>query len=105
MATDPRAHEALVGLTDEELLKLAPEATHQHFKGGLYRYLGPARNAETGDYVRINDIPTISYLHLYPHKQEVWIRTRGEWSSNVPDPRNPRAWIPRFRKLRRGEDR
>lgn len=94
-------HTDLVGLTDQELLKLAPEATHQHFKGGLYRFLGPAKSADTGDYIRLDGHPAVAYMHLFPHKVEVWVRKRGEWASNVKNPNDPGRWIPRFRELDR----
>lgn len=94
-------HEDLVGLSDEELLALAPEATHQHFKGGLYMLLGGLKDADTGDYVRMDDgLPRVAYLHVYPHKREVWMRKRGEYADNVKDPRDKDRWIPRFRELK-----
>ena len=44
----PERHEDLLGLSDRDLKLRAGTATHQHYKGGLYRYVGYIRDADTG---------------------------------------------------------
>ena len=86
------SHSKLIGLSDQELLKLAPEATHQHFKGGLYRYLGPLMDADTGRQMERNGKPLVCYLHVYPHANEPWARVATEFFGL-------KDYKPRFRKL------
>lgn len=76
MATDDTPHGRLIGLEDAQLLALAPEATHQHRKGGLYRDLGLARFA--ADKSVITDdrgVKQRAWLHVHPH--EVGVLMRG----------------------------
>ncbi|HYF21951.1 MAG TPA: DUF1653 domain-containing protein [Caulobacteraceae bacterium] len=51
-------------MTEEQALALA---THRHFKGGLYRYVGEARHSETLE-------PMVVYEHLWPHERGLWVR-------------------------------
>lgn len=63
-----------------ELLALAPTATHQHAKGGLYRYMGPAMDADTKEVLlNARGEPLDAWLHVYPFSQDVWIRRRAEY--------------------------
>lgn len=89
-------HSELVGLSDHRLRVLAPDATHQHFKGGLYRYLGPAMDADTGKQMRnIHAEPLVAYMHCYPHERQVWLRSEREWNDLVGGV----VKTPRFRKI------
>lgn len=89
--------EDLVGLSDRDLLLRAGDATHQHYKGGLYRLLGPVRDADTGKAVPANDLSRgggrVIYEHVYPYTREYWIRDREEFEDTLKDGR------PRFRRL------
>lgn len=77
-------HSELVGISDQRLRILAPDATHQHFKGGLYRFLGWARDADTGEYLMGSDKKRrVAYLHCYPYEKEVWIRDHSEFFGKV----------------------
>lgn len=75
----------MLHMSDEQLLKFAPEATHQHFKGGLYKLLGRVMDAETGKPYEtpgawlIEPDGYVAYLHLYPHERQVWIRKSSEF--------------------------
>lgn len=99
--TDPDAHEKLLGCSDFELLMMAGRATHQHFKGGLYQLLGPAFDVSTGketDY---------GYLHLYPHREKLYLRNIEEFEEMVDTPDFHPMYgsaekIKRFRKLGEG---
>lgn len=83
----------LIGMKDERLRILAPDATHQHFKGGLYRFLGPLCEANTGEYVLGKDrMPRIAYVHCYPYGKSVWVRDSDEWYGM-------KDGAPRFRKI------
>lgn len=90
-------HEDLVGLPDRDLLLRAGDATHQHYKGGLYRLLGPVRDAETGKAVEASTLGNpggrVVYEHVYPYMRELWIRDRFEFEEVLPD------GTPRFRRI------
>jgi hypothetical protein len=86
-------HKSLVGMKDQRLRILAPDATHQHFKGGLYRYLGLVKDADTGESIIGKDgQPRVAYMHCYPYDREIWIRDYTEWMGYKDDQ-------PRFRKI------
>lgn len=91
------SHEDLVGLPDRDLRLRAGEATHQHYKGGLYRLLGPLMDADTGLPVPAKhprQTPgRVVYEHVYPHERQLWVRDREEFEEDLPDGR------PRFRLL------
>lgn len=90
-------HSELLGKSDEELLRLAPEATHQHYKGGLYRHIGKARDADTGEYVLGKDgFARISYEHVFPYDREPWLRDHTDFHGLVKAGAESR-----FRKLQR----
>lgn len=73
-------HKDLIGKSDYLLRMLAGDATHQHFKGGLYRYVGHLKDADTGEAVLGKDgLPRIVYQHVYPHERELWVRDHGEF--------------------------
>lgn len=66
-------HTDLLGLSDRDLRLRAGDATHQHFKGGLYHLLGGVRDAMTGEALayRANHAPVVIYEHCYPHAREL----------------------------------
>lgn len=80
----PARHEALLLLPDDLLLKLAPDATHQHYKGGLYRLNGPTTCASDGvaqeERIWNRDI---SYTHLCPHAVQDFHRNPYEFYGGV----------------------
>lgn len=96
-------HTALLGQSDRDLRLLAGDATHQHYKGGLYRLLGPCRDAMTGDRLayRANLEPVVIYEHCYPHERELWARSEREFEEEVEWADGVRR--PRFRRLGAGE--
>lgn len=76
---DKTPHGRLVGLTDEELLALAPDATHQHRKGGLYRDLGVALLAETkAPLTGADGCSMRAWEHVHPHGRQVLLRSTAE---------------------------
>jgi hypothetical protein len=90
-------HSALLGKTNRELRMIAGDATHQHYKGGLYRLLGPHRDSETGEEVKAPDGSAwLIYEHVYPHKRELWRRPASEFYEDV---RVKGKTVPRFRQL------
>lgn len=91
--------ESLLGLMDWELRLRAGDATHQHYKGGLYRLLGPVRDSMTGEPLRYKSSreAVVIYEHCYPHARELWARGENEFNEVLPD------GTPRFRKLGTGE--
>jgi hypothetical protein len=70
-------------MTETEALALA---THRHYKGGLYRVIGPARHSETEE-------PMIVYEHLWPHEHAMWVRPEPLFTDSLADGR------PRFKAL------
>jgi hypothetical protein len=73
-------HSELIGMKDQRLRVLAPDATHQHFKGGLYRFIGTAMDAESGEPLIGKDgLPRVAYIHCYPYPKQLWIRDYSEW--------------------------
>lgn len=73
-----KPHERLVGKTNEELLTLAPEATHQHRKGGLYRDLGIALDAETKLPYHDTRGSLRAWQHIWPYEKSVLLRPVSE---------------------------
>lgn len=87
-------HAELLGLSDRALLLRCGKATHQHYKGGLYRYLGIMKDADTGEILLDQDgRPRVAYEHLYPYEREIWSRKALEWFGNTKDGK------PRFRRI------
>lgn len=79
MGDNETAHGRLVGLPFGELRKLAPTATHQHRKGGLYMDLGIPRDTETKEaFVDKEGRQRRAWLHVYPHDQAVYLRPISE---------------------------
>ena len=74
-------------MTEEEALKLA---THRHYKGGLYRFLGRAIHTETKEELAI-------YRHVWPHEPALYARPLSLFEGKLPDGR----W--RFRPLHESE--
>lgn len=70
-------------LTESQALHLA---THRHYKGGLYRVISEGRDATTGG-------PVVLYMHLHPHKPEMWSRPRDEFYGKLADGRDRFAEI------------
>lgn len=88
-------HEELVGLPDAELLKLAPQATHQHYQGSLYCDLGPLMDADTGEQMTNKDgLLMQAYVHVYPNDLQCWGRKVAEFIGDLKG-------VPRFRRLNR----
>ena len=52
-------------------------ATHQHYKGGLYRRLGIIRDADTGEYT-----DRTGYLHIFPYAYDLWSRKTSEFDES-----------------------
>lgn len=56
-----------------ELIQVASEeealavATHRHYKGGLYRFVGEGVHTETGETL-------VAYAHVWPHKPSLFFR-------------------------------
>lgn len=69
-------HSRLIGKSDEELRELAPHATHQHYKGGLYRLIGFGKHTETGEELAF-------YEHLYPYNQAYYARPYEMFNDNA----------------------
>lgn len=53
-----------------------PGATHRHFKGGWYRYVGLAKHSETSR-------EFVVYEHLSPHQRQMWVRPSEEFHDKV----------------------
>lgn len=73
-----KPHEKLVGKSHEKLRALAPNATHQHRKGGLYRDLGIANDAETKQPYEDPRGPLRAWLHVHPYEESVLLRPASE---------------------------
>lgn len=68
-------HGRLIGLDDAELRALAPEATHQHAKGGLYRDLGiPVHSDDRLPHADSSGRPLRGWLHVHPHAVQLILR-------------------------------
>lgn len=75
-----RTHTYLIGLSDAKLLALAPDATNQHYKGGLYRDLHALLNRKTGHVITdATGLTMRAYVHCYPHAQQAWVRPETEF--------------------------
>lgn len=70
-------------MTESEALALA---SHRHYKGGLYRYVGTARHSETEESL-------VVYEHLWPHERGLWVRPAEMFFGKLDDGR------PRFAPL------
>jgi len=91
----------LLGMSDWYLRMCCSEATHQHYKGGLYRFLGPVRDADTGEPVLGKDgEPRVLYEHVWPHPHAYWVRDLSEWAGIVQ--RENEDPVMRFRQLGKG---
>jgi hypothetical protein len=64
-------------MTEDEALKLA---THRHYKGGLYRYVGEARHSETMEAL-------VVYEHLWPKERGLWVRPAAMFHEKLEDGR------------------
>lgn len=85
-----KTHQELVGLDDEALLSIFSTATHQHYKGGLYRVLGRGKHTETNE-------PVVLYQHLFPYEQKLYVRPEKMFDELIDVTR------PRFREISRPE--
>jgi len=112
-------HGSLLGLRDAELRLMSGEATHQHFKGGLYRLVGRVCDCETGLPMRMLESAQIAvlYEHMVPYDSEMFMREekeffgRVEWEAKCsPGPDRKRlnkiyggvAFVKRFRAIGQG---
>lgn len=76
---DDTPHGRLIDLPDDQLHGFAPAATHQHRKGGLYRDLGIATDAETKEAALNSKGEQLrTWLHLYPHAIGIHLRSVAE---------------------------
>jgi len=73
-----RPHEALVGKENHELRAIAPEASHQHRRGGLYLDLGIAADARTKEPYADDRGPLRAWLHIHPYDRGVLLRPVSE---------------------------
>jgi thioredoxin len=64
-------------MTEAEALK---EATHQHYRGGLYKVIGTALHTETQESV-------VVYEHLYPHERALYVRPADMFYGKLEDGR------------------
>ncbi len=64
-------------MTEAEARQLA---THRHYKGGLYRYVGEARHSETEEAL-------VVYEHIWPHQRGLWVRPAAMFHGTLPDGR------------------
>lgn len=53
-------------------------ATHEHYKGGLYRVLGEARHSETEEWL-------VVYEQLWPKARGFWVRPREMFHGTLED--------------------
>lgn len=74
-------------MTESEALALA---SHRHYKGGLYLYLGTARHSETEESMAV-------YEHLWPHERGLWVRPAALFFGQLAD------GSPRFAPLQPAE--
>lgn len=61
-------------------------ATHEHYKGGLYRVIGTAKHSESFEEL-------IVYEQLWPKERSLWVRPAAMFGETLTDGR------PRFRAL------
>lgn len=93
------SHTQLVGLSDTQLLLLAPEATHQHYKGGLYRWIGNVYSADTGcALVDADGENLVGYEHCFPYNRDIWMRSPHDFYGTVKSFQDD---VKRFRRLKR----
>ncbi len=72
-------HTDLIGMPKASLRALAPQATHQQVKGGLYAYLGPLMDSQTKQQaVDANGKLLVVWLHVFPYAKSVWQRPADE---------------------------
>lgn len=99
--TDTIDSKDLLGLRNWDLAHRAPNATHQHFKGGLYQFVWLAQDCDDPEYERV------AYFHLHPYEKELWLRKSEEFYGLVDTPEwhpeyGNKKQIKRFRKLGEG---
>lgn len=85
------SHTELIGKTDAELRELAPEATHQHYKGGLYRVIGAGLHTETNERL-------MAYEHVHPYSRQLYFRPVSMFTGFV-DLTGSGNRQPRFREI------
>lgn len=71
-------------MTESEARQLA---THQHYKGGLYRELGTALHSETDEAMTV-------YEHLWPNERRLQVRPAEMFHGTLPDGRLRFAPLP-----------
>ena len=62
-------------MTESEARKIA---THQHYKGGLYRVVGTATHSETLEVMTL-------YEHLWPQARGLWVRPAEMFHGTLED--------------------
>ena len=70
-------------MTEAEARKIA---THEHYKGGLYRVVGAATHSETLE-------PMTVYEQLWPKERSLWVRPEAMFNELLEN------GTPRFRPL------
>ena len=60
-------HKRLLKLSRDEIRSKFPEATHQHYKGGLYQLIGEGIHTETNEEL-------VFYRHVYPYEEAYYAR-------------------------------
>ena len=73
-----KPHEKLLGQHPVSLKAFAKSATHQHYKGGLYRDLGIALDADTKEPLKDERGPMRGWLHVYPYEESLILRAVSE---------------------------
>lgn len=77
-------HSNLIGLSNRDLLMRSSSATHQHFKGGLYRLIGTVLDSSTGEsLVDADGEILIAYSHEYPYARKLCVRKESEFFGSV----------------------
>jgi hypothetical protein len=66
---------SMVSMTEADARSIA---THEHYKGGLYRVLGEARHSETEEWL-------VVYEQLWPKARSFWVRPREMFHGNLED--------------------
>lgn len=62
-------HDKLIGVEVSKLKEMAPSATHQHYKGGLYEVIGEGIHTETNEEL-------VFYKHVLPYEATLYARPK-----------------------------
>lgn len=69
-----KPHEELLGKKASELKGLAPEATHQNRRGGLYKNMGIAYDGRNKEPFADERGILRAWLHVYPYEQQIILK-------------------------------